>query len=121
MSLTPPKENWFNRPMRWAQLTLTKPIPSTIMSNSYIGFAAQRRCLPERWGLRLLLSTQIPLHYRTPSIGDRDPFGELYEGCRQFGHECHRPHQSPRRTPGCFYDAHPDWVMVGSDGQPMRH
>ena len=123
MIAAPPKENWFDRPMRWAQLTLTETDPVNYDVNFWLDYFRQTHsdaaCL-SAGGCVCYYPTQIPLHYRTPWMGDRDPFGELYEGCRRLGMNViartdpHAVHQD-------LYEAHPDWVMVGSDGQPMRH
>jgi hypothetical protein len=119
----PPKENWFDRPMRWAQLTLTETDPIHYDVDFWLDFFKQAHCdaaCLSAGGCVAYYPTQIPYHYRTPWMGDGDPFGELYEGCRKLGMNViartdpHAVHQD-------VYDAHPDWLMVGSDGKPVRH
>jgi hypothetical protein len=118
-----PTTNWFDRPMRWAQLTLTETDPVQYDVNFWLDFFKQARCdaaCLSAGGCVCYYPTQIPLHYRTPWMGDGDPFGELYEGCRKMDMNViartdpHAVHQD-------VYDAHPDWIMVGADGQPARH
>lgn len=123
MTTVPPKENWFDRPMRWAQLTLTETDPAQYDVNFWLDYFKQAHCdaaCLSAGGCVCYYPTQIPLHYRSPWMGDRDPFGELYEGCRKLGMNViartdpHAVHQD-------VYDAHPDWIKVGADGQPVRH
>ena len=119
----PPRANWFDRPMRWAQLTLVETDPLHYDVDFWLDFFKQARCdaaCLSAGGCVCFYPTQIPFHYRTPWLGDRDLFGELYEGCRKLGMNViartdpHAMHQDA-------YDAHPEWAMVGSDGTPMRH
>jgi hypothetical protein len=109
--------------MRWAQLTLTETDPSQYDVHFWLDFFKQAKCdaaCLSAGGCVCYYPTQIPLHYRTPWLGDGDPFGELYEGCRKLGMNViartdpHAVHQD-------VYDTHPDWVMVGADGKPARH
>ena len=123
MIAAPPKENWFDRPMRWAQLTLTEHDPVRYDVDFWLDFFKQAHCdaaCLSAGGCVAYYPTQIPFHYRTPFMGDRDPFGELYEGCRKLGMNIiartdpHAVHQDA-------YEAHPEWIMVGSDGKHVRH
>jgi hypothetical protein len=109
--------------MRWAQLTLTETDPAQYDVNFWLDFFKQAHCdaaCLSAGGCVCYYPTQIPLHFRSPWLGDRDAFGELYEGCRKLGlnviarTDPHAVHQD-------VYDAHPDWIMVGADGKPARH
>ena len=64
--------------------------------------------------------TKIPLHYKSKFLGDRDAFGELYEGCRKLGMNV-IARTDPHAVHDDVYEAHPDWIMVGEDGSPVRH
>jgi|GEM_PF-4071373 len=83
-----PGDDWFDRPMRWAQLTLVENDPAQYDVDFW--------------------------------LSDRDPFGELYAGCRRLGMNViartdpHAVHQD-------VYNAHPDWIMADATGQPRRH
>lgn len=118
-----PSENWFDRPMRWAQLTLVENDPALYDVNFWLDFFQQAHCdaaCLSAGGCVCYYPTAIPLHYRSPWMGDRDPFGELYTGCRRLGMNViartdpHAVHQD-------VFDAHPDWIMVDATGQPRRH
>src|SRR4051794_35346174 len=123
MIAAPPKENWFDRPMRWGQLTLTETDPVNYDVNFWLDFFKECRCdavCLSAGGCVCYYPTQIPFHFRTPWMGDSDPFGELYEGCRKLGMNV-IARTDPHAVHNDLYEAHPDWVMVGADGKPVRH
>ena len=110
---------WFDRPMRWAQLTLVEDDPGNydlhVLARLLPPHPLRRR-VPQRRRLRRLLPDEVPLHHRSQCLGDRDPFGDLVAGCRKLGMiviartDPHAVHQD-------VYDAHPDWIAVDADGQ----
>lgn len=121
--MTAPIHDWFDRPMRWAQLTLVENDPAQYDVDFWLDYFRRAHCdaaCLSAAGCVCYYPTQIPLHYRSPWLGARDPFGELYEGCRKLGMNViartdpHAVHQD-------VYDAHPDWIMVDADGQKRRH
>ncbi len=115
--------DWFDRPMRWAQLTLVENDPVQYDVNFWLDFFKQARCdaaCLSAGGCVAYYPTQIPLHFRSPFLGDRDAFGELYEGCRKLGmHVIART--DPHAVHQDVFDAHPDWIMRDAQGQPVRH
>jgi hypothetical protein len=116
-------DNWFDRPMRWAQLTLVENDPIQYDLNFWLDFFKRAHCdaaCLSAGGCVAYYPTQIPLHYRSPFLGDRDAFGELYAGCRQLGmHVIART--DPHAVHDDVYTAHPEWIMVDADGKPVRH
>ncbi len=116
-------EGWFNRPMRWAQLTLVEDDPGKYDPGFWLAYFRRTHsdaaCL-SAGGCVAFYPTAIPLHYRSPWLGDRDAFGELAAGCRKLGMvvvartDPHAVHQD-------VCDAHPDWIAVDSSGQKRRH
>jgi hypothetical protein len=118
-----PKENWFDRPMRWAQLTLVENDPVQYDAQFWLDYfkeiKADAACL-SAGGCVAYYPTKIPLHYRSKFLGDRDAFGELYEGCRRLGMNV-IARTDPHAVHDDVFQAHPDWIMVGLDGKPMRH
>ena len=119
----PPKENWFDRPMRWAQLTLVENDPVQYDARFWLDYfkeiKADAACL-SAGGCVAYYPTQVPLHYRSKFLGDRDAFGELYHGCRELGMNV-IARTDPHAVHDDVFQAHPDWIMVGEDGQPVRH
>ena len=80
---------WFDRPMRWAQLTLAEndPAAGQYDVDFWLDYFKRAKCdaaCLSAGGSVCYYPTQIPFHYKTPFMGDRDAFGELYEGCRKL-------------------------------------
>jgi hypothetical protein len=119
----PPNEGWFDKPMRWAQLTLVENDPPTFDLAFWLDYFRRTRsdaaCL-SAGGCVAYYPTEIRLHHRSAWLGSRDVFGELFEGCRKLGMVV-----IARTDPHAFHqdvhDAHPDWVAVDAEGQKRRH
>jgi len=114
---------WFDKPMRWAQLTLVENDPPTFDLPFWLEYFRRTRsdaaCL-SAGGVVAYYPTEIPLHHRSAWLGDRDVFGELFAGCRRLGMVV-----IARTDPHAFHqdvhDAHPDWVAVDAEGRRRRH
>jgi len=114
---------WFDRPMRWAQLTLVENDPGQYDPGFWLDYFkrihADAACL-SAGGCVAYYPTKIPLHHRSAWMRDSDPFGELVTGCRKMGMNViartdpHAVHQD-------VYDAHPDWIAVDADGNRRKH
>jgi hypothetical protein len=114
---------WFDRPMRWAQLTLVENDPGRFDPAFWLDYFrrihADAACL-SAGGVVAYYPTDVPLHHRSDWLGDGDPFGELLAGCRRLGMvvlartDPHAAHQN-------VFDAHPDWIAVDAEGRPRRH
>ncbi len=117
------KQNWFDLPLRWAQLTLVENDPADFDLDFWLDYFrrthSQGACL-SAGGYVAYYPTQIPLHYRSAWLGDQDPFGDLVAGCRRMEMavlartDPHAVHQE-------VFEAHPDWIAVDADGEPRRH
>lgn len=117
------KEGWFDRPMRWSQLTLAEGDVQAYDQQFWLDYFVQTHsdavCL-SAGGVVAYYPTKVPLHHRSVWLGERDLFGELVEGCRKHGMivvartDSHSVHQD-------VFEAHPDWVAVEANGQPRRH
>jgi hypothetical protein len=116
-------EGWFDRPMRWAQLTLVEDDPGKYDPAFWLDYFQRTHsdaaCL-SAGGCVAYYPTAVPLHYRSQWLGNRDAFGELAAGCRKLGMvvvartDPHAAHQD-------VFDAHPDWIAVDAAGQKRRH
>lgn len=116
-------QEWFDLPMRWAQLTLVENDPVSYDVQFWLDYIrsihADAACL-SAGGVVAFYPTDVPLHHRSAWLGDKDPFGDLVEGCRKMDMvviartDSHAVHQD-------VMDAHPDWVAVSADGHPLRH
>lgn len=114
---------WYSRPMRWAQLTLVEDDPGNYDPAFWLDYFRRTHsdaaCL-SAGGCVAYYPTQVPLHYRSSLLGNRDSFGELVAGCRRLGMNViartdpHAAHQD-------VFDAHPDWIAVDAQGKKRRH
>src|SRR5690242_14248687 len=79
--------SWYDRPMRWAQLTLVEDDPGKYDPAFWLDFFRRTHsdaaCL-SAGGCVAYYPTRIPLHYRSKFLGSRDAFGELVAGCRKL-------------------------------------
>lgn len=114
---------WFDKPMRWAQLTLVEDDPGQYDLNFWLDYFRRTHsdaaCL-SAGGCVAYYPTQVPWHYRSAWLGDRDPFGDLVTGCRRMNMVVIArtdPHAARQEV----FDAHPDWIAVDAGGQPRRH
>lgn len=119
----PPGAGWFDRPMRWAQLTLAENDPQSYDQRFWLDYFQRAHCdaaCLSAGGVVAYYPTQVPLHHRSAWLGEQDLFGDLVTACRQLDMvvvartDSHALHQAA-------YDAHPDWVAVDANGQPRRH
>lgn len=116
-------EGWFDRPMRWAQLTLVEDDPGKYDLRFWLDYFKRTHsdaaCL-SAGGCVAYYPTKIPLHHRSAWMKGTDPFGDLMSGCRKLNMvviartDPHAAHQD-------VYDAHPDWIAVDSQGHKRRH
>jgi hypothetical protein len=119
----PQKEPWFDRPMRWAQLTLVENDPGQFDPDFWLSYFkrihADGTCL-SAGGVVAYYPTEVPFHHRSAWLGDSDPLGYLIEGCRRMNMSiiCRT---DPHATWQNVYDAHPDWIAVTAEGEKRRH
>jgi len=114
---------WFDKPMRWAQLTLSEKDPVQYDVNFWLDFFKSAKCdaaCISAGGCVAYYPSKIPFHFVSPFMKDRDCFGELYEGCRKQGMvviartDPHAIHQDA-------FEAHPEWAACTIDGKPRKH
>jgi len=115
--------NWYDRPMRWAQLSFVEDDPGNYSQDFWIDYFKKVHAdaaLLDAGGCVAFYPTEVPLHYRSKWLGNRDSFGDLAAACRKLGmnvvartdsHACHQD----------VYDAHPDWIAVDESGNKRRH
>jgi hypothetical protein len=115
--------DWYDRPMRWAQLAFVEDDPGNYDPNFWLDYFrrihAEAACL-SAGGCIAFYPTRVPLHFRSRWLGNTDPFGDMVHGCRKLGMNVvartdpHAAHQD-------VYDAHPDWIAVDAEGNKRRH
>jgi hypothetical protein len=116
-------EGWFDRPMRWVQLTLVENDPGRFDPQFWIDYFRRLHAdaaTLSAGGIVAYYPTKVPLHHRSAWLGSTDPFGALVSGCRHLG-----MHVLARTDPHAVRDevktAHPDWISVDGSGEPRRH
>ena len=114
---------WFDRPMRWVQLTLVENDPGRFDPSFWIEYFRRLHAdaaTLSAGGIVAYYPTDIPLHHRSAWLGTIDPFGTLLTGCRSLGMNV-----VARTDPHAVRDevraAHPDWIAVNARGEPVRH
>jgi hypothetical protein len=114
---------WFDRPMRWAQLTLVEDDPGKYDPTFWLDYFkrvhADAVCL-SAGGCVAYYPTKIPFHHRSAWMKNTDPFGELVAGCRKMGLIV-VARTDPHATYQDVCDAHPDWIAVDASGTRRRH
>ncbi len=116
-------DTWFDRPMRWAQLTLVENDPGRFDPDFWLTYFRQIHAdaaTLSAGGIVAYYPTDIPLHHRSNWLGNSDPFGYLVDGCRKMNMSIVArtdPHAARQEV----YEAHPDWIAVTSDGKKRRH
>jgi hypothetical protein len=118
-----PAVDWFDRPMRWVQLTLVENDPGRFDPRfwlDYFGRLHADAATLSAGGIVAYYPTDIPLHHRSAWLGDRDPFGDLVKGCRAMTMQV-LARTDPHAAREEVRAAHPDWIAVASDGAPRRH
>jgi len=118
---TPP--DWFDRPLRWANLTLVQDDPGRYDPGFWLDLLRRAHCDAASWnagGIVAFYPTRIPFHRRCPNLGEGDPFGELVEGCRKLGIFVTARVDHHATYPDAA-EAHPEWLMRDASGRPRRH
>jgi hypothetical protein len=117
------QKGWYDRPMRWGQIGFVEDDPGNYDPAFWLDYLQRLHvdavCL-NAGGVVAFYPTEIPLHYRSKWLGNRDSFGDLMKSCKALGmivvartdaHACHQD----------VYDAHPDWIAVDEHGNKRRH
>lgn len=117
---------WYDRAMRWAQLTMVGDDPrpgSGFDPEFWIDYMrdirADAACL-SAGGYMAFYPSDVEGHYRSPYLGGSDPFGTLVRGARELGLvvmariDSHAVH-------GTIAAQHPEWLSRSADGEPQEH
>ncbi|MEI8225843.1 MAG: hypothetical protein WCG82_07935 [Bacteroidota bacterium] len=120
---SPGDESWFNRPMRWAQLTLVENDPGRFDPDFWLSYFKRIHAdgtTLSAGGVVAYYPTDVPLHHRSDWLGNSDPFGYLVDGCRKMNMSI-IARTDPHAARQNVYDAHPDWIAVTANGEKRRH
>jgi hypothetical protein len=114
---------WFDRPMRWVQLTLVENDPGRFDPQFWLDYFRRLHAdaaTLSAGGIVAYYPTQVPLHHRSAWLGTGDPFGALVAGCRSLGMQV-VARTDPHAARDDVRQAHPDWIAVTRTGEPLRH
>lgn len=117
------EEDWFDRPMRWVQLTLVENDPGRFDPRFWLDYFRRLHAdaaTLSAGGIVAYYPTDVPLHHRSAWLADTDPFGDLVKGCRAMGMRV-LARTDPHAAREEVRAAHPDWISVTRDGEPRRH
>jgi hypothetical protein len=116
-------EGWFDRPMRWAQLTLVEDDPLHYDRQWWLDYFERTHsdaaCL-SAGGCVAYYPTEIPFHHRSKWMGDTDPLGELIQGCRKRDMVV-IVRTDPHSVLDDAAEAHPEWLAVDAQGNKRKH
>lgn len=116
--------NWFDRPMRWAQLNLTEDDPAKMDVQFWLDYFkrihADGACL-SAGGVVGFYPTKVPFHHRSKWLPGHESFyADMVEGCRKQNMVV-LARTDPHATYRDVYEAHPDWIAVDAEGKKRPH
>ncbi len=115
--------SWFDKPMRWAQLTLVENDPGQYDPDFWLDYFSRTHsdaaCL-SAGGIVAYYPTMLEFHHRSLWMGKSDPFGYLVKGCRERDMVV-IARTDPHAIWQDAFDAHPEWAAVDREGNKRRH
>jgi hypothetical protein len=114
---------WFDKPMRWVQLTLVENDPGRFDPKFWLDYFRRLHAdaaTLSAGGIVAYYPTEVPLHHRSAWLADTDPFGTLVTGCRALNMNV-VARVDPHAVRDGVRQAHPDWISMTAAGQPRRH
>ncbi len=117
-------DNWFDRPMRWAQINMTEDDVAKMDVSFWLDYFrrihADAVCL-SAGGNVAMYPTQIPFHHRSQWLpGHETFFADLVDACRKQNMVV-VARTDPHATYQDVADAHPDWLAVDAQGRHRPH
>ncbi len=115
---------WFDRPMRWAQLNLTEDDPAKMDRAFWLDYFrrihADGACL-SAGGVVAFYPTKIKYHHRSKWLdGNESFYADMLDGCRKQNIVV-LARTDPHATYQDVYEAHPDWIAVDANGKKRPH
>jgi hypothetical protein len=118
------RPDWFYKPLRWAQLTLTDDDPGTFDPDRWLKYFKDIKAqgaVISTGGYIAYHPSKIPFQYVSPKVNAaNDVFGYLVENCRKMDltvlvrTDPHAVHNEQK-------EAHPEWIFTTFDGKPRPH
>lgn len=112
---------WYETTLRWGQLNLKEDDPRDIDVKAWGRYFERSKIgalIINAGGLVAYYPSRVPLHRRSPYLGERDLFGELLAEARQR-HIRVLARFTPTRMDRALYYEHPDWFALDRNGNPF--
>ena len=108
---------------RWTQLTFTEDDPASFDMDHWVDIMVRTKsngaCI-SAGGYVAYYPTEVPFHYKSRELGDRDLFGEFVEAANSLGITV-----MARVDPHAIHEdaatAHPEWLHRDAGGDAVRH
>ena len=119
-----PDADWFDRPMRWAQLNLTEDDPAKMDRAFWLDYFrrihADAACL-SAGGVVAFYPSKVPFHHHSKWLpGNESFYGDMVDACRKQNMVV-LARTDPHATYPDVADAHPDWLAVDANGRKRPH
>lgn len=118
------EKDWYNKPMRWANLTLVETDPPVYDPQYWLNFYKKAHvdalCLSVG-GYVAYYNTKVPFHHRSEWLNEKeDTIGDLIAGCRKLKIMV-TARIDPHAVRKDLVDAHPEWISVDMKGNLRKH
>jgi hypothetical protein len=111
---------WLEQSTRWGQVNFNERDPETLDVEWWGRFwdsCDLQGVTLNIGGPMAFYPTDVPLHRRSPCLGQRDLFGEMAAAAKRRGMRV-LGRLDPSFTTQTIYDAHPDWCVTRPGGEP---
>ncbi|MCR8632037.1 alpha-amylase family protein [Paenibacillus radicis (ex Xue et al. 2023)] len=112
---------WYRKTYRWGQTNLTEMDPvygDLSWWKEYWRKTRVQGVIINAGGIVAYYPSSLKLQYRAEGLGEQDLFGDWAAAARQEGLSVLARMDINRATKE-FYNAHPDWFVVNSEGEPL--
>ncbi len=113
---------WYRKAYRWGQTNITEKDPVRYDIDWWRGYWKRTQVqavIINAGGIVAYYPSKFPLHHRAEFLNGRDLFGELTKAAHDDGLWV-MARMDSNRTSEDFYQAHPDWFTLDSNGKPYR-
>ncbi len=113
---------WYKRITRWGQTNITEKDPAHYDIDWWRRFwrsTSTQGVIVNAGGIVAYYPSKVPLHRQAQYLEGRDLFGDLCRAAHEDGlavfarMDSNRAHEE-------FYNAHPDWFSIDSEGKPYK-
>jgi hypothetical protein len=112
--------DWLDSTLVWGQVNVNEQDPATFDTgwwSEYWATCGLQGITLNVGGPMAYYPTQVPLHARSPFLGDRDLLGETVHAAKRLGMRV-MGRLDPTFTTAAVRRAHPDWCLTAEDGSP---